>query len=325
MNRIKKEIIKVIIKDLKEGILLPLLEKIQNDDTLQLEFRENYISIYYRGGCISKLEYKNTNYYQDYFDNNYKNKFKEIPEEDEEEKLDANLKVTNIEECKKLVEKIIERKEYMNSHFANSPKRKREREYQQAVERENNDNRDSNYYIADIEYANLDSRFDMIAVQRKDGKSYEKLKPAIIEMKYGEKAISNKCGLYGHYKDVKNISKEELVDIIEDAEEIMKYKYELGLIKAKDYINRGIQILNNGEIDFIFFLSGITDKHKPTVLSDLKKIQDDIVNEDFDDAKIKVNVKFYCAFTAGNVMFDNDILTIEQFLNLTEYRKNIIK
>ena len=323
MNRIKKEIIKVIIKDLKKGILLPLPEKIQNDDTLQLEFRENYISIYYRGGCISKLEYKNTNIYQDYFDDNYKNKFKEIPEEDEEEKLDVNLKVTNIEECKKLVEKIIERKEYMNCHFANIPKR--EREYQQAVERENNDNGDSNYYIADIEYANLDSRFDMIAVQRKDGKSYEKLKPAIIEMKYGEKAISNKCGLYDHYRDVKNISKEELTDIIEDAEEIMKYKYELGLIKAKDYIDRGIQILNNGEIDFIFFLSGITDKHKTTVLSDLKKIQEDIMNEGFDSGKIKVNVKFYCAFTAGNIMFDNDILTIEQFLNLTEYRKNIIK
>ena len=146
-----------------------------------------------------------------------------------------------------------------------------------------------------------------------------------IEMKYGEKAISNKCGLYDHYKDVKNISKEELVDVIEDAEEIMKYKYELGLIKAKDYIDRGIQILNNGEIDFIFFLSGITDKHKTTVLADLKKIQEDIMNEDFDSGKIKVNVKFYCAFTAGNVMFDKDILTIEQFLNLKEYRKNIIK
>ena len=323
MNRIKKEIIKVIIKDLKKGILLPLLKKIQNDDTLQLEFRENYISIYYRGGCISKLEYKNTNIYQDYFDNNYKNKFEEIPEEDEEEKLDANLKVTNIDECTKLVAKIIERKEYMNSHFANIPRR--EREYQQAVERENNDNGDSNYYIADIEYANLDSRFDMIAVQRKDWKSYEKLKPAIIEMKYGGKAISTKCGLYDHYRDVKNISKEELTDIIEDAEEIMKYKYELGLIKAKDYIDRGIQILNNAEIDFIFFLSGITDKHKTTVLSDLKKIQEDIMNEGFDSGKIKVNVKFYCAFTAGNIMFDNDILTIEQFLNLTEYRKNIIK
>jgi len=76
----------------------------------------------------------------------------------------------------------------MNYFFAVRPKR--EREYQQLVERENNDRKDSNYYIADIEYTETDSRFDMIAVHRKDRSDYTKIKLAIIEMKYGEKAIS---------------------------------------------------------------------------------------------------------------------------------------
>ena len=44
-------------------------------------------------------------------------------------------------------------------------------------------------------------------------------------MKYGEKAISNKCGLYDHYKDIKNISKEELTDIKQPKKHtIKKYK-----------------------------------------------------------------------------------------------------
>lgn len=319
MKRIKEEIIEKFVNDLKEGILQPLLEKIKKDDTIQLEFRDKYISIYYRGGCISKLEWKDNNVYEDYFNNNYKNINNNVDEEDEEKNLQLQMEIKSNEDCSKLVEKIIERKEYMNHFFAKRPKR--EREYQQVVERENNDREDSNYYIADIEYANNDSRFDMIAVQRKDHKDYLNLKPAIIEMKYGAKAIGNECGVYQHYEDVKKLSVEEIKDIIEDTEIIMKYKDELGLIQTMNYVDRGIKINDLKEIDLIFFISGITQKHNKTLLQEFEKIREDMLQDNSNNRDIKLNVKVFCTYMAGNIMFDGDIISIDEFLKLTEYRR----
>ena len=73
MRRINGKMIETFVKDLKKGILQPLLEKTIKDDTIQLEFRDKYLSIYYRGGCVSKLEWKSNDFYEDYFNNNYKN------------------------------------------------------------------------------------------------------------------------------------------------------------------------------------------------------------------------------------------------------------
>ena len=38
--------------DLQNGELKQFLDLVKNDSTLDLEIREDYISIYYRGGCI---------------------------------------------------------------------------------------------------------------------------------------------------------------------------------------------------------------------------------------------------------------------------------
>ena len=73
MYRIKEEIAELFVKDLKEGILKELLEELENDATLMLDFRSNYVNVYYRGGMICKLEYKvNAKCYQDTsFNDNY--------------------------------------------------------------------------------------------------------------------------------------------------------------------------------------------------------------------------------------------------------------
>lgn len=44
-----------LFNDLKTGKLHSLLEYVQNDDTLDLEFRENSFTLYYRGGEILKV------------------------------------------------------------------------------------------------------------------------------------------------------------------------------------------------------------------------------------------------------------------------------
>ena len=50
------------MNDLEKGKLRFLLERIQRDSTLDLQFRGNYINIYYRGGVILELKTKGNNY-----------------------------------------------------------------------------------------------------------------------------------------------------------------------------------------------------------------------------------------------------------------------
>ena len=104
----------------------------------------------------------------------------------------------------------------------------------------------------------------------------------------------------------------------------MKYKYELGIIKTTRYVDRGIKINNLDEIDLIFFISGITLKHNKMLLEEIEKIKYDEINDNLDNRNIKLNVKVFCTYMAGNIMFDKDIISIDEFLKLSEYRKNMI-
>ena len=58
------------MSDLKQGKLNKLLRIVQNDSTLCLEIRNNYINVYYRGGSILKV-LKKASGYSIKFDCNY--------------------------------------------------------------------------------------------------------------------------------------------------------------------------------------------------------------------------------------------------------------
>jgi len=88
---------------------------------------------------------------------------------------------------------------------------KAEREFQQLIARENNNSAISNeseYFISDIEVAKPNARFDIMAIcwladQRKNG---NKCKAALIEMKYGDSALTGSASLLKHLKDMENWS-----------------------------------------------------------------------------------------------------------------------
>ena len=47
-----RQLTPTLFNELKEGSFKPLLEYVKADDTLDLEFRGNYFTIYYRGGAL---------------------------------------------------------------------------------------------------------------------------------------------------------------------------------------------------------------------------------------------------------------------------------
>lgn len=68
MNRSLNEI---FINDINSGILKELLIWIKRDSTLDLQFRGNYIDIYYRGGRILNLKQLSDSTYNASIDKNY--------------------------------------------------------------------------------------------------------------------------------------------------------------------------------------------------------------------------------------------------------------
>ncbi len=190
--------------DLKDGsgALHPLLERIQRDDTLMLAIRKNYVNIYYRGGNLLKIEAGNSGRsYRPFFDPEYAQKPRSSPPP-----LPTSIESAN--DAAICVDAIPRLKEIMDFYFAGHPKP--EREFQQLVARENNRSTISNeteYFVTDIEFADSDchARFDMLAVcwPASDRRNGNRCRAALIEMKYGDRALGGGCGLPEHLKGIK--------------------------------------------------------------------------------------------------------------------------
>ena len=246
---------KDFVKELLHGNLKDCLDYVRRDDTLDLEIRENYINIYYRGGNVLEIN-KNSGCYQYDFDVNYLKTNPVI--------LKTELdKLRNQNDWNNYFPKA---KQAMDFFF--SKNRKEEREFQQLVVRENNYSSLANgtdYFIIDFEYDNRKgARFDLIAVEwpseaskRKVPKNY-KPKLVIIEMKYGDGAISGTSGMTEHWNKfskfistpiaLKNFKKEMLC--------LFKQKRELGLIPCLSNKNNSNEIREfTDDVEFTFLIA----------------------------------------------------------------------
>lgn len=222
----KRSLSNSFISDLKSGVLRSILNYVQKDHTLDLEIRENFANIYYRGGNIIRITEKGISNYVYDFDENYITN---------NTTLLKNLKSDqNWEQYFPLA------KQQMDFYFSGI--RKEEREYQQLVVRENNYSSIANgtdYFIIDIEYDNnANARFDLVAIewpskssQRKLSKNY-KPKLVVIEMKYGDGALTGTSGMKKHLYDFNSfISNLNALTIFKNEMlQVFNQKRELGLI-----------------------------------------------------------------------------------------------
>jgi hypothetical protein len=180
-----------------DGVLHPILTQVKKDHTLMLAIRESYIYIYYRGGNTLKIKEYNKGFYQASFDDQYNKSGLHIP--------DSPTEIKQQNDSRSWIDSFPSRKNIMDEYF--SIHGKAEREFQQLIARENNNSAISNeseYFISDIEVAEPNARFDIMAIrwladQRRNG---NKCKAALIEMKYGDSALTGSAGLLKHLKDM---------------------------------------------------------------------------------------------------------------------------
>lgn len=109
------------------------------------------------------------------------------------------------------------------------------------------------------------------------------------------------------------------MDLVEETKFIINCKQELGLISLLDSEKNGINI-STDSIDLIYFIGDISIEQRGKLLAELEKIN---IALQLSDRKIAIDVKVFCPYLTGNVMFDHDILTIEEFLKVNKLREDI--
>jgi hypothetical protein len=189
---------------LLSGVLKPILERVCNDDTLSLEVRNGYVDIYYRGGRLLGLHgQSNDTKFSTVFDERYFDGGKDDHKSERPDKQPPRM-IQSIDDTREWVRAFALYKQAMDIRFSLHPKI--EREYQQAVVRDNNRHWSgdaSDYVVVDIEYAQsprIDAdqecnyRFDMVGFRwPSEGKTRSSglVTPVIMEMKVGDAVLAS--------------------------------------------------------------------------------------------------------------------------------------
>jgi len=300
------------IISLKSGLLQPVIERLKKDYTLMLGIRDGYINIYYRGGNLLRITEK-----QDSFDVFFDKKYDLSEGYETYNALNLPEKITEPAQLDKWVSSISSLKELMDFWFSKNPKM--EREFQQLVERENNRSSisgETEYFITDIEFADssIGARFDILAIKwpasgRKDGKNCT---ASIIEMKYGDDALSGKSGLIKHVEDINRFltNKKNYSAILEVMTTQFNQLDELGLIKFKHCTNNTkVQLREEDTPEFIFLMAN----HNPRSV----KLKNILIDSEFKKyiASKYFDLRFFVSSDAGYGMHNDNMLSYEQYVS----------
>lgn len=236
---------------LESGLLLPILERVLNDGTLDLEIRDDYINLYYRGGNLSKISLNPRGGFSVGFDDNY---FKGTGAK--KPNLPRGLQVSK--DVDAWLSALPELKQGMDFWIAANPRD--EKEVQQRIVRVNNWGKvatGTDYFICDFEYQSPKGRFDLIGVRwpskghlRKKGRS---LTLALIEVKYADDALTGKAGLADHLRDIKSYvaASGNLEGIAEEMKTVFNQKRRLGLVDNQ----KDIESFDLDRVELMFALA----------------------------------------------------------------------
>jgi hypothetical protein len=293
-----------------DGLLHPILDRVKQDHTLMLSIRKDYINIYYRGGNILRVKEQSSGPYSSFFDNKYNNSG--VPSSGLPDAIESQ------DAARAWVDSFQELKGIMDSYF--SQYSKSEREFQQLIARENNFStiaNQSEYYVSDIEFADSDlgARFDILALRwlASQRKNTSNCRPALIEMKYGDGALSGNAGLLKHLQDIDALvsNSDKYKVLLETMEMQFNQLDELGLMTFKRVANwTKIKLTANGKPEVIFILAN----HNPRSIK-LHTILSDPEIEEYDHSS-NFDLRFYVASFAGYALHADCMVTLKQFREL---------
>lgn len=227
------------LTSLTSGKLKGMLNVINNDETLDVQIRNNYLNIYYRGGNIAKINSERSVEFDKFY---FYLDMDRTPKNEIERGGDVWL---NLQETKdELIsffkngdykQYFAKAKEAMDKWFDKMKKEEREAQHKLSI---NNQYGRSDYTIIDLEYqvSTLSEfkcelpkgkpqkpRFDIIAVDHQGNL-------CIIELKKGAKALLGKSGLFEHWECYEESIGRNPQPFVKEMKKILKQKQEFGLI-----------------------------------------------------------------------------------------------
>ncbi|MEA3317575.1 MAG: hypothetical protein U9R54_06420 [Bacteroidota bacterium] len=199
------------LKSLKDGNLRLMLNVINKDNDLDVQIRNNYLNIYYKGGNIAKVNSENSiEFDMFYFYLDMKNRPKKVIKDDLEV-------VRNLKSKRDLLIRKFKNRDYegyfkeakgiMDQWLKENPKPERMEQHKFSIDNQYNQ---SDYTIIDLEYqvSTLSDfactfipkgkdkpkkpRFDIIAINKKG-------ELCVIELKKGIGSLGNTSGLKEHW------------------------------------------------------------------------------------------------------------------------------
>lgn len=302
------------ICDLNEtdGLLYPILERIRKDHSLMLAIRNNYLNVYYRGGNLLQLTRQSDGSYQSFFDDRYSKSGQSISA------LPPVINSKN--EAKNCVDSFQELKLTMDFYFSDNYKL--EREYQQLVARENNDSTISNeseYFVTDIEFADteLGARFDILAIrwlakQRKNGAN---CRAALIEMKYGDRALNGSSGLLDHLNDMDMLIEDtdrygELLHTIEDQFDQLNQLKQFKFSPSSNHTKIKLDAKDKPEVIFILANHNPRSSKLKTIINDPQMDKYNLSN--------RFDLRFYVSTFSGYGLHSDCMLSLDEFRKLLD-------
>jgi len=291
--------------DLLHKELNLLLNAVINDDTLDLEIRDNYINIYYRGGNLYQVELIK-GCYEFSFDRNYCNHIIKIGS--------TSIDFDELKSVEDYIDAIPLIKREMDYWFHENPKT--EREYQQNISRENNRSavaRDTDYFIADIEYANTEngSRFDLVGIKwlstSAARRNHSSPTLVLMEFKFGDNAITGTAGIIKHFQDMDKFFKSGKIDLLySEVEGLFNQKLELGLVTGA---KGSIKIKTSEKPEFLILCAN----HKPRKTAFVRELKSALVA--CPNILDYVNVKIASASHIGYGLYDVQMGNIDDYIN----------
>ncbi len=288
------------MNDLINGKLSPLLERVHADGTLDLQIREDYVNIYYRGGNILKLAHS-AGTYVPHFDVNYlmgdvetRNQLCEVSVIQSQSDLVEWIKTFPI--MKQIMDV------YLSKHGSD------EREAQQLMVRDNNTgsiSRSTDYYICDIEYANEFGRFDLIAVRWPSTGAIRKRQRdhrlVFIEAKFGDNSVTGTSGIVSHVNAVAGFLADHtrVQSFKTEMVRIFNQKHQLGLINGKLELEEF-----SGEPPMLILGLINHDPEKSHLRDELSKLQG--------NSKLDIYVSLGCFMGYG--LYEHAIIPLDEVL-----------
>ena len=263
-----------------------IVEAVKNDPDLDLQIRDGYVNIYYKGGSLLKISSFRGRQINFSFDPSYyKRKGKD------EWEVDAAWLKEIPRDASSWVKCFPKLKNVMNDWFKDG-NNKTERELQHKLASESTRNPSSHWIILDIEYAvwlhgerNRDKRtagrrlcrFDMIALERTELHAAGPLTVYLIEFKQGLGAVDGKAGVAEHAEDLKQFisggnDKDARRAFKESVRNILREKIELGLLPGVAAPQENVDI----EFKALFLVQGVENLQK---VADLENAANKVLGE----------------------------------------------